>query len=57
MKKIVLIALTMLGAGIATSKADAGFSISFDNHHHGHHQRAARYYAPSPIWSLSSSRV
>ncbi|MEO7297436.1 MAG: hypothetical protein ABI042_02525 [Verrucomicrobiota bacterium] len=50
MKKIVLIALTILGAGIATSKADAGFSISFNNHH-GHHQRAARYYSPAPIYS------
>ncbi len=45
MKKVVLIALAILGTGIATSKADASFSISF-----GHHQRAPRVYAQAPVY-------
>ncbi|MDQ6631896.1 MAG: hypothetical protein M3Y82_09085 [Verrucomicrobiota bacterium] len=44
MKKIVLIALTILGAGIATSKADVAFSISFGHHHH-----FPQIYAPVPV--------
>ena len=41
MKKIVLIALTLLGAGVATSKADIGFRISFGNN---------CYRYPAPVY-------
>jgi hypothetical protein len=46
MKKTLLIALTVIGASLATAKADVAFSVSFGNYHY----TPRRCYTPQPVY-------